>query len=449
MKHKLWAVIAACVLFTGCAQSPAETALVPSASPETERLAGTKLTNAAMFEMFQRLDKATIFTDDQGVARPFELWRNVKNQIVLYLENRDHPFLIWDPVNDTVEVNYTHQQLVEYQEEGVTKQAYLELICDGFQASCTAAVTTSTKTTRWPVEAPDERVSPALAKAVQQAAKLQQDQIEQARQQADKALFELRTVYLNTQDYEYAEQKTYSQASNGFKEESSATTYTLYTGELNPTLPPDEVAFYFAALLGKEFSDPAQIEADVSVMLTLMAAVKTYVCEGSSPTLSCTAATAGNETISLNLPQAAADDLLAVIQIMDLGEASQALLGRTLSLNSFDQDGIRYDADTLEGYVLIRGAYGMGEEQAPYEAPMTLVLNERTEGQRLIRQYVQVTEIENSAFVRDDQGNEYYLPMIQETLQAEDCPLVIWETACESNADASQLYRLVYQKPLR
>ena len=39
--------------------------------------------------------------------------------------------------------------------------------------------------------------------------------------------------------------------------------------------------------------------------------------------------------------------------------------------------------------------------------------------------------------------------MIQETLQAEDCPLVIWETACEPNADASQLYRLVYQKPLR
>ena len=448
MKHKLLAVTAACFLFAGCAQTPAESAAIPSLTPETERLAGTKLTNAAMAEMFQRLENAAVFTDDQGNSLPFELWRNVKNQIVLYVENRDHPFLIWDPGNDTAEVNYTHQQVVEYQEDGVTKQAYVELICDGFQASCTAAVTTSSKTTRWPVEAPDDRVTPALAEAVQQTARARQSQVEKAREQAEKALFELRTVYLNTQDYDYAQLETYSQATAGFEEEAAAVTYSLYTGELNPTLPPDEAAFYFAALSGQTFLDPSEIQADGSLMRTLMAAVDTYVCEGSSQALSCAPGTAGGAVISLNLPQAAADDLLAVIQCADLKAASQALLGRTLPISSFEDGGMLYDADTLEGYVLIRGFNGVEEEETP-SSPMTLVLDRRVEGRRQITQYIQVTEIENTAFVRDEQGNEYYLPAIQETVRAEDCPLVIWEIACEPNDDPSQLYRLLYQKPIR
>ena len=75
-----------------------------------------------------------------------------------------------------------------------------ELICDGYQSTCTAAVTTSSKTTRWPVDAPDEQVTPAVAEAVQQAAQTHQAEVERSREQAEKALFELRTVILNTQD---------------------------------------------------------------------------------------------------------------------------------------------------------------------------------------------------------------------------------------------------------
>ena len=87
--------------------------------------------------------------------------------------------------------------MVSFQEDGVTKQAYVELICVGYQCTCTAAVTTSSKTPRWPVDAPDEQVTPALAEAVQQAAQTHQAEVEKSREQAEKALFELRTVILN------------------------------------------------------------------------------------------------------------------------------------------------------------------------------------------------------------------------------------------------------------
>ena len=83
--------------------------------------------------MFKRLKEAEIFIDEQGEAQPFELWRNANNLVVLYVGQRDHPLLIWDPVNDTAELNYTCQDVVSFQEDGVTKQAYVELICDGYQ----------------------------------------------------------------------------------------------------------------------------------------------------------------------------------------------------------------------------------------------------------------------------------------------------------------------------
>ena len=76
---------------------------------ETERIAGTKLTDDTISAMFKRLKEAEIFTDEQGEAQPFELWRNANNLVVLYVGQRDHPLLIWDPVNDTVELNYTCQ----------------------------------------------------------------------------------------------------------------------------------------------------------------------------------------------------------------------------------------------------------------------------------------------------------------------------------------------------
>ena len=128
--------------------------------------------------MFKRLQEAEIFTDEQGEAQPFELWRSANNLVMLYVGQRDHPLLIWDPVKDSAELNYTCQDVVLFQENGVTKQAYAELICDGYQNICTAAVTTSSKTTRWPVDVPDEQVTLALAEAVQQAAQTHQAEVE-------------------------------------------------------------------------------------------------------------------------------------------------------------------------------------------------------------------------------------------------------------------------------
>ena len=135
MRNKRILALAAGFLLTGCAQTPTLPTAVPAASPETERIAGTKLTDDTISTMFKRLKEAEIFTDEQGEAQPFELWRNANNLVVLYVGQRDHPLLIWDPVNDTAELNYTCQDVVSFQEDGVTKQAYVELICDGYQLS--------------------------------------------------------------------------------------------------------------------------------------------------------------------------------------------------------------------------------------------------------------------------------------------------------------------------
>ncbi len=448
MRKKLILVLAAGFLFTGCTPKPASPAAVPTASAEAERLAGTKLTDETISAMFKRLKEAEIFIDEQGEAQPFELWRNANNLVVLYVGQRDHPLLIWDPVNDTAELNYTCQDVVSFQEDGVTKQAYVELICDGYQSTCTAAVTTSSKTTRWPVDAPDEQVTPALAEAVQEAAQTHQTEVEKSREQAEKALFELRTVILNTQDYEYAQLKPYSRNSGGFAKQEDPQTYQFSIGELNPTLSGEEIAFYFAALTGQEFTRPDQLQANETLLLNLMAASKTYLCEGEPDQLICPASGMGGDPLLLNLPEAVAEELLAVVRIGDVNAVSTALLGRTLPLATFEHEGIIYDADTAEDCILIRSAAGAPEIEAAAE-PIAIVTERRTEGERQIVRYVRGEEIENTSFIRDEQGNEYYIPAIREMAQDPDSPLVIWEMACEPNTDASQPCRLIYQKRIQ
>ena len=68
-----------------------------------------------------------------------------------------------------------------------------------------------------------------MAEAVQQAAQTHQAEVERSREQAEKALFELRTVILNTQDYEYAQLKPYSRTSGGFAKQEDPQTYQFYT----------------------------------------------------------------------------------------------------------------------------------------------------------------------------------------------------------------------------
>ena len=449
MRKKLILVLAAGFLFTGCTPKPASPAAVPTASAEAERLAGTKLTDETISAMFKRLKEAEIFIDEQGEAQPFELWRNANNLVVLYVGQRDHPLLIWDPVNDTAELNYTCQDVVSFQEDGVTKQAYVELICDGYQSTCTAAVTTSSKTTRWPVDAPDEQVTPALAEAVQQAAQTHQTEVERSREQAEKALFELRTVILNTQDYEYAQLKPYSRNSGGFAKQEDPQTYQFSIGELNPTLSGEEIAFYFAALTGQEFTRPDQLQANETLLLNLMAASKTYLCEGEPDQLICPASGMGTDPLLLNLPEAVAEELLAVVRVEAVNAVSTALLGHTLPLATFEYEEIIYDADTVPDCILIRNTQGAPETSESAAEPMTIVTERRTEGERQIVRYVRGEEIENTSFIRDEQGNEYYIPAIREMAQDPDSPLVIWEMACEPNTDASQPCRLIYQKRIQ
>ena len=64
-----------------------------------------------------------------------------------------------------------------------------------------------------------------------------------------------------------------------------------------------------------------------------------------------------------------------------------------------------------------------------------MCIRDRTEGERQIVRYVRGEEIENTSFIRDEQGNEYYIPAIREMAQDPDSPLVIWEMACEPNTD--------------
>ena len=76
MRNKRILALAAGFLLTGCTQMPAAPTAVPTASPETERITGTKLTDDTISAMFKRLKEAEIFTDEQGEAQPFDLWRS-------------------------------------------------------------------------------------------------------------------------------------------------------------------------------------------------------------------------------------------------------------------------------------------------------------------------------------------------------------------------------------
>ena len=71
-----------------------------------------------------------------------------------------------------------------------------------------------------------------------------------------------------------------------------------------------------------------------------------------------------------------------------------------------------------------------------YRVDIFVVTERQTEGERQIVRYARGEEIENTSFIRDEQGNEYYIPAIR-------------EMACEPNTDASQPYRLVYQKRIQ
>lgn len=130
--------------------------------------------------MFKRLKEAEIFIDEQGEASRLSCGATRTIWSCCMSASAIIPLLIWDPVNDTAELNYTCQDVVSFQEDGVTKQAYVELICDGYQSTCTAAVTTSSKTTRWPVDAPDEQVTPGLGRSSAQAAQTHQTEVEKA-----------------------------------------------------------------------------------------------------------------------------------------------------------------------------------------------------------------------------------------------------------------------------
>ena len=157
----------------------------------------------------------------------------------------------------------------------------------------------------------------------------------------------------------------------------------------------------------------------------------------------------GGDPLLLNLPEAIAEELLAVVRVADVNAVSTALLGRTLPLDTFEYEGILYDADTAADCILIRNTQGAPETSETAAEPMTIVTERQTEGERQIVRYVRGEEIENTSFIRDEQGNEYYIPAIRETAQDPDSPLMIWEMACEPNTDASQPYRLVYQKRIQ
>lgn len=147
----------------------------------------------------------------------------------------------------------------------------------------------------------------------------------------------------------------------------------------------------------------------------------------------------GGDPLLLNLPEAVAEELLAVVRVADVNAVSTALLGRTLPLATFEYDEIIYDADTVPDCILIRNTQGAPETSETAAEPMTIVTERQTEGERQIVRYVRGEEIENTSFIRDEQGNEYYIPAIRETAQDPDSPLMIWEMACEPNTDASHL----------
>ena len=92
-----------------------------------------------------------------------------------------------------------------------------------------------------------------------------------------------------------------------------------------------------------------------------MAASKTYLREGKPDQLLCPASGMGGDPLLLNLPEAIADELLAVVRVEDVNAVSTALLGQTLPLATFEHEGIIYDADTAEDCILIRSAGGVPE----------------------------------------------------------------------------------------
>ena len=376
------------ILFiTGCSgvQVPAE--------KEPELVQGTIVTDRLIDQITEQLQQQEVFA-----SHPFQISRNDKNEIVCHVISDHHPFLIYDPEQNSAEINFTVSSTITTEEENRIEQRLLELICDGVERACTAKVTDCEKTRLWPVDEPEEGVSEQLAAQV----RTERDRVDfdAVAQTAEKALFEIRKVTLNTQEYTYQKQIPYFSATEGFvTEQDSSTSFFEQQWEF---LLKEENQLFLTGWMKAMGRDPLESLCMIS---------EQYLCEDTGACYS------SRNDRQITVPQSVAEESAALYLKEDLMEmASRSGLSVDLAV-CFESDGVIYDGLSDPRYVILKETGNRDDER------LQPVVISKTENEAVMTALIPCRD---ERFGMSENGNIVVLSELERLVQQDPNGIPVW-----------------------
>ena len=378
------------LLLSGCGQQETE--------EKKEYVRGSVVTEALIDQIREALAESQVF----GPV-PFQVSGNEQREIVCHVISDHHPFLIYDPQQDSAEISFTVTSVITTHEQGITEQRLLELVCDGISEGCTAKVTDHEKTRLWPVDEPQEEVSEQLAEKVRE--KRDSIDFKTVRDVADKALFEIRKITLNTQEYTYQDPVLYSCSTEGFIHEEEQPSsffdrqWQMLLQQENRTLLTG-----WMAAAGK---DPLEQLCMIS---------DAYLCDDSG---ACTGSQGNQITVSKTI----AEKATALYLKEDLRyQAEQLHLSADLS-QKLEAGGILYDGISDPEVVILTEIEGNNRET------VQPVLICRT-GQEAVM--TALIPCEDERFGMSENGNIVLLSELETLAEGTEVPFPVWKIKTEN-----------------
>ena len=385
---RLLVLLTVLLIITGCSTVEQERVQEP------ELVQGTVVTDVLINQIVRELQDSRVFAD-----YPFQISRNDQNEIVCHVISDHHPFLIYDPEQDSFEINFTVTSLITTNEQGIIEQRILELICDGNNRGCTAKVTDHEKTRLWPVDEPEEGVSEQLANQVKE--KRDRIDFEAVKKTAEQALFEIRKITLNTQEYTYQKLQPYACATEGFETEKD-TTVSFFEQQWEILMREENRGL----LLGWM----SALERDPLEGLCLIS--EQYLCEDTGACYN------SRNDSQINVPSSLAEQATALYLKDDLMD--QALYFNVdvdLSVR-FESEGVLYDGLSDPRYVILK------ETENRDESSLQPVLISRTENIALMTALI---PCEDPRFGMSENGSIVVLDQLEETSRIPHSPFPLWE----------------------
>ena len=360
----------------------------------SELVKGTVVTDALIDQIRDELENSQILA-----STPFQISRNKQNEIVCHMISDHHPFLIYDPEQDSAEVNFTATSVITTNEQGMIEQRLLELICDGINRGCTAKVTDHEKTRLWPVDEPEEGVSEQLANLVKE--KRDSIDFEAVQKTAEQVLFEIRKITLNTQEYTYQKQLPYSSASEGFVTENPSTV-SFFEQQWEILMKEENQGLLLNWMLAMD-RDPLEGLCMIS---------EQYLCEDTGACYN------SRHDQQITVPQTVAEQATALYLKEDLMELA-VKFGLDVDLSArFESAGVIYDGDSDPRYVILT------ETENRDDKALQPVVISRTEDSALMTALI---PCEDQRFAMSDKGNIVVLDELEELSRMPQSPVPLWE----------------------